>query len=830
MLKEALRLAEAGFAIHWLHTKSKAPIGKDWSSRPVASLSELQVSYKDGNNVGVRLGKWSQIGDYFLHVIDLDIRKPEMAEDAHARLSELLPAWRSFPMVQSGSGGGSRHVYLLVTDSFSSKKLAHSENFSMVWDERLKKDVKKWDWEIELFGTGKQVAIPPSIHPDTGKPYRWISELDFEMIEMGIGPIVDVETIREIVNDEPESQQDFDPDSDRTKPIGLSIDEARQVLADLPDDQYLEDRDGWLNVGMALHHEFGGSDEAYRLWCDFSKRSEKFDKKDQRAVWKSFKPKAKMLRMATLMSAAKEARLMSAFDDEEDEDFDDLAPAGKPTQSSGGAIEDDLLADDSDEEPELDLLGDPVTKRQQKLNKAQVEHELGAVPAKVRKLNRKHAIARVKGKTVILDFHADGDVSYGSPSDLHAYYENNRVATEKATEPVTKWWMRHKDRREYPNGIVFAPNKEVKGAYNHWQGFSVEPNAKGSCRRFLKHLYENICRGNEENYRYLLGWLAHLIQRPEEKPGVAVVLRGKKGTGKDTVGDYVGGLFPHHHVKIANQEQLTGKFNQHQEKCLLLHVEEGFWAGSKNSEGPLKHLITSEHVLIEPKGINPFKVTSVLRLFITSNEKWVVPASADERRYFVLDVGSDKIQDTAYFAKLRDEMWNGGRAALLDYLMNYDISDFNVRAVPATQALTEQKIEGLRNIDLWWFSMLETGEIDLGSGGLDGENEVDDWARGRVYVDRKDFRNAYMSWMRTRRHDGDPLREREFGKRLKTMLPSLGERRPRIGGRQVAQYTLPDLDVCRSEFDAYMGSEIGWPESFISSDTEPEDDFDDLLG
>lgn len=830
MLKEALRLANAGFAIHWLHPRSKAPIGKDWSSRPVASQKELQASFHDGNNVGVRLGKWSRIGGYFLHVVDLDIRKPELVEEAHARLSELLPAWRSYPMVQSGSGGGSRHIYLLIADSFSSKKLAHSDNFSMVWDERLKKDVKKWDWEIELFGTGKQVAIPPSIHPDTGKPYRWITELDFEMIEMGFGPIVDVDTITEIVNDEPESQQGGDADSERNKPLGISIDEARQILADLPDDQYLEDRDGWLNVGMALHHEFGGSDDGYRLWCDFSKRSEKFDKKDQRAVWRSFKPKAKMLRMATLMSAAKEARLMAAFDDEDDDEFDDLVPGAKPSQAPKGVVEDDLLGD-SEEEVELDLLGEPVSKRQQKLNKAEVEHELGAIPAKVRKLNRKHAIARVKGKTVILDFHADGDVSYGSPSDLHAYYENNRVATDKATEPVTKWWMRHKDRRDYPNGIVFAPNRDVKGAYNHWQGFSVEPDSKGSCRRFLKHLFENVCRGNEENYRYLLGWLAHLIQRPEEKPGVAVVLRGKKGTGKDTVGDYVGGLFPHHHVKIANQEQLTGKFNQHQEKCLLLHVEEGFWAGSKNSEGPLKHLITSEHVLIEPKGINPFKVTSVLRLFITSNEKWVVPASADERRYFVLDVGSDKMQDTVYFEKLRDEMLNGGRAALLDYLMNYDISDFNVRKVPATQALTEQKIEGLRNIERWWYAVLEDGEVDLGGAQTFGEDgDVSKWPTARIEVPRKEMREAYSRWMRMRRHDGDELTEAEFGKRLKCMVPELEERRPHRAGQRIRTYTMPDLGVCRQRFETFMGSEIGWPDIDRLSDPDPADDYDDLLG
>ena len=33
-----------------------------------------------------------------------------------------------------------------------------------------------------MFSTGKQVVAPPSIHPDTEKPYRWVS------VEIGVVP------------------------------------------------------------------------------------------------------------------------------------------------------------------------------------------------------------------------------------------------------------------------------------------------------------------------------------------------------------------------------------------------------------------------------------------------------------------------------------------------------------------------------------------------------------------------------------------------------------------------------------------------------------------
>jgi hypothetical protein len=806
MLDRIERLVTAGFAVHLLHPKSKRPIGNDWSEKPVASIALLRKTYKAGMNVGVRLGKWSKVGDLFLHVVDLDIRNPDLADEARERLTELFGKWEKYPIVISGSGGSSRHVYFLTDKPFSSKKLAHSKTFSMVWEEARQKEVKKWDWEIELFGTGKQVAMPPSIHPDTGKPYRWLAEFDFDDLDLGFGPIVPSSRIEELVGAEDESEAS----DERSQPLGLSIDEAEEILGDLPESEFREDRDGWLTVGMALHHEFGGSDEAFKIWCEFSKLSDKFDRKDQKRVWKSFKGKAKPVRMATLKNAAREARLMDEFenlDDTEDDDdvFEDLG-------EEPGDDFDDLLGGSPAQ-------SDPVSKRQQKLNKADVEAELGHVPPKIKRLNRKHAVAFVNGKTVIITEKRDGTVAYGTVGDLHNYYENDRVATDKATEPVTKAWMRHKKRREFPEGIVFAPGQEVEGAYNHWRGFAVEPDPDASCKLILAHLKRVICDNDEKAFRYALGWWAHLVQFPEEKPGVAMVLRGKKGAGKDTIADYIGGLIPHHHVKIANQEQLVGKFNAHQEKCLLLHVEEGFWAGNKNAEGALKHLITSEKVFIEPKGLNGFHVASVLRLFMSSNEDWVVPATEDERRYFVLDVPSTKKGDFVYFTALRTEMKNGGRAALLHYLLNYDLSGFNVRDVPDTAALAQQKLQGLKNIERWWFSLLETGELPFDAMS-DSGNRAGNWPVEPVMVERDDFRDAYKGFMRSRRYDGDELQPQEIGRRITALLPSIDTRRKRIDGKAVYHYILPHLDQCRREFERYLQSELMWD----TIDTHPVED------
>lgn len=811
MLEEVDRLSALGFALHWLHPKSKRPIGDKWAEKPVATSAALRTTYSTGMNLGVRLGQWSKVGGGYLHILDMDIRKPEMLPAAQAKLQEVLPELNigNAVTVISGSGGKNRHFHLLCDRPFPSRKFAHSAGFEMVPEERLNRKtgeitdhlVKKWDWELHLLGTGGQAVIPPSIHDHTGKPYRWLRQFDETELLIGVHDIIPAAALARLVGYDDDPGTEVDPE--RMKRMGLSLDEIRDNLKYLPYEDHFEDRDGWFRTGMAIHHETEGSKEGFALWCDFSKKSVKFDLEDSKRVWRSFKNRTgKPYRMASIVAIAREERLSAEIENLED-DFDDLGPED---------MFDDLLGSS---EPSK-----RPSKSQQKLKKSEVETALGVeIPRWVQRINKKHALARVSGKTIIMDFHADGGVSYGTLSNLHEFYENDRRAKDDTTEAITKAWNREKGRRTYPNGIVFAPNREVEGAFNHWQGFSVPkfegPDPSRGCKLFLKHLRDIICSGNEDRYQYAIRYWAHMVQKPEDKPGVAFVLRGKKGTGKDTVAEYLGEIIRHHYITIANKDQLTGKFNQHQEKCLLLHVQEGFWAGDKRDEGPLKYLITSRDVMIEPKGLNAFSVKSVLRIFISSNERWVVPASDDERRFFVLNVSDKHRRDHTYFAALQAELHGEGPSALLAYLQHLDLSNFEVRNVPDTEALAEQKVQGLKNVERWWISVLEHGSL----GGSISDQE---WARDVVRIEKTDFRDAYSRWMRTRRYDGEEVDESEFGRRIMDMLPEIQQTRPRVNGKPVRHYVLPDLDACRRSFERYMGSELVWPEEEMN--VEPEDD------
>jgi hypothetical protein len=310
-LFESVRhLAEAGFALHPLRERSKAPVEDLWSTAPVYTYTDLKRLWRPGFNVGLRLGEPSRVGGYFLHVIDLDIRDPALADEARRALVKILPEFATLPTVISGSGGDSRHFYLLAHEPFRSRKLAHADHKIAVFEKAKNREVKKWAWEIELFGTGKQVAIPPSIHPDTGAEYVWSRPFDLDLVEMGLGPVVGCDRIRGwieaaggIAQAAAEPSDDTDDDDLSAElhkqPMDLTREEIHRALYDLPVDGWCEDRDGWLNVGMALHHQFQGSEEGLNLWNEFSARSKKYDARDQSRVWNSFRVTAKSMRFAS---------------------------------------------------------------------------------------------------------------------------------------------------------------------------------------------------------------------------------------------------------------------------------------------------------------------------------------------------------------------------------------------------------------------------------------------------------------------------------------------------------------------------------------------------
>ncbi|UGA44082.1 DUF5906 domain-containing protein [Bradyrhizobium quebecense] len=424
----------------------------------------------------------------------------------------------------------------------------------------------------------------------------------------------------------------------------------------------------------------------------------------------------------------------------------------------------------------------------------------------VDEINRNYAVAIWGGKTVVVNEQAAGPVndrvrvmSFESQSAWFANTCTEIKGLDGKIRPVT-WaqaWQRHPDRRQY-EGIEFFPNPDgaagTPNYLNFWRGFDVTPSPAGHYTNFRDHLLNNVCDSDPGLFNYVFGWMAHLVQRPRERPGTALVLIGRRGTGKSKVGEVLGSLFPAHYFQVDDARYITGQFNEHMASCLLLQAEEAIWAGDKAAEGRLKGLITSEMQMIESKGVNAIRMRNFVRVIMTSNESWVVPAGMDERRFVVLDVNPRCAQNHEYFAEMDKQLNEGGRERLLHDLQTFDLSQLNLRHLPQTPALLEQKIRSLDSIDDWWFNRL---------------HEAGDW---HTQIEIDDIYKEYLDSIGVGRKRG----KAEFGKRLTKLVPNLRKVRPTMEVApgvmdRVRCYELPSLDECRAAFDDLLGQPVPWP-------------------
>ena len=52
-----------------------------------------------------------------------------------------------------------------------------------------------------------------------------------------------------------------------------------------------------------------------------------------------------------------------------------------------------------------------------------------------------------------------------------------------------------------------------------------------------QHIEEVLASGNADHATYIINWIAWAVQNPADRAEVALVFRGKKGTGKGTLGN-----------------------------------------------------------------------------------------------------------------------------------------------------------------------------------------------------------------------------------------------------------------------------------------------------
>ena len=204
---------------------------------------------------------------------------------------------------------------------------------------------------------------------------------------------------------------------------------------------------------------------------------------------------------------------------------------------------------------------------------------------------------------------------------------------------------------------------------------------------FLEHV-EYLLDGDREAAEHVLNFLAHLVQRPQERVGHALLITSEaKGIGKSTLGIIVRRLVGEQNSRVAQSKDLKSQFDGWLVGKLVVQVDEVYEAGNWDLANKLKPLITEPTVSVNVKYGPQLEIQNFARFILFSNHTAPLTIEEGDRRYFVFNSQAKPKEDNYYEQLHRYLETRESMDAIYSYLVRRDISSFNpYRRPPMTEA------------------------------------------------------------------------------------------------------------------------------------------------
>jgi hypothetical protein len=227
---------------------------------------------------------------------------------------------------------------------------------------------------------------------------------------------------------------------------------------------------------------------------------------------------------------------------------------------------------------------------------------------------------------------------------------------------------------------------ERKGAtcFNHYRPPVIALGNAAEAGPWLEHV-RNVF---PDDHGHIIKWLAHRVQRPQEKINHALVLGGNQGVGKDTLLEPVKRAIGPWNFSEVSPLQMLGRFNGFL-KSVILRVSEARDLGDVDRFQFYDHMKSftaapPDVLRVDEKHLREYYVFNCCGVIITSNHKTDgIYLPPDDRRHFV--AWSDLVKEgfaPAYWNGLWRWYERGGYDHVAAYLAGLDIEDFDPKAPP----------------------------------------------------------------------------------------------------------------------------------------------------
>lgn len=715
LAKHGARLIENGYEIIPITRGSKRPPMDGWQS--IKSTPKLLRTWVEG--------EYSRAGTGILTkrtpAVDIDVLDEKVARHMSRFVQEnfgfapvrvgmapkTLLLFRSaipFPKLNSS-------IYI---DSFGDPEASHSQSGAPTGDWR----------KIEILGDGQQF-VAYAKHPDTGRPYVWTENGDPLTVPAAELPELTLEGAQAIIAEfdrvalaegwtlKPtgrtlarpagrtggKGRVDHDDvfASDKKK-TDISDDELRKKLMLVPG---VDDYEVWLQVGMALWHQYDGEELGLQLWHEWSEdganyKPEALDKRwdDFDVTDKSREPVTARLIIKLADAQVKEIAVETFREIKEELSRCTDLDALRSTCEKIKHIEFDVFArsqivgivKDRFKAITGTLLALGVARDMVRYEKPESNDLPKWLEGWVYCTQDKGFYNRLKQFDMGTEaFNAafsrfmltKRDVLEGkaNPETLPSAYALNSKQI-----PVVRTRMYlpgeddlfHYNSRPYVNAYSDLNVPDVPGKVNASERAAIE-----TVKNHFGHLF-----ADETDRRVLLDAIAYIVQNPGKRLDWAILLQGTEKDGKTFFAGLLGAVLGGDNVNNLPAQALEEKYNAWSESCQVVFFEEIKLHGHNRFDvlNKVKPLITNAMISVRRMQTDIYQVVNTATYFLTTNFRDALPLDQNDSRYFPIfsrfqtqeDLEAFLRTDPTYYDRLYGALSHGG--ALRKWLLQHEIS------------------------------------------------------------------------------------------------------------------------------------------------------------
>ena len=244
-------------------------------------------------------------------------------------------------------------------------------------------------------------------------------------------------------------------------------------------------------------------------------------------------------------------------------------------------------------------------------------------------------------------------------SFIHRWIKDPRKDAQYLRDPSRKCKWAYFDM--HPDASKCPPD-----CYNLFRGFAADSMApevdlaalelevKQGLDRVLGHISMLCALDGLRHEKFVLDWLAHLVQYPSLKFGVMCCLVGVQGLGKGQLWDAIERMVGSHACFETNDpaRDVWGDNNDNMRSAFMVRIVESDKKSYAGNIGKVRNMITDPKIRVRSLYGAACNVRSFFRGFGDTNDRNTFPDSDNERRFFVLNCNPAKLGDVAYMNEL----------------------------------------------------------------------------------------------------------------------------------------------------------------------------------